>query len=208
MTRKAVGDLWRALSIAAVYLTWNTLSATHGMHVEMPGIDFDGRHQHVAALYGAIAIAVLLLLAQWLWGHYMALAPAGRRWQERMPPVLGAGMRPNTLLGRRMQALGLLVLVVFPVIGQADLFARIVAGTTYETAGNTRVKLAQGVSHFTEFRTPGSDRYRYGSPDEGEAGGVSFWPGVEPWLLLVLQGAAVAATLWRMYSALRGTRHR
>lgn len=172
MDKKSVTKLWFGIGVVLSFYAINTWLSSQGANPFLSITLLDDRRA-VGALFGIFICSPLAILLSSI-GEMFIEKFGGQGWPERIPVVWLETLDTSTREGRLYQGVLLFLFVVLPALSLLHFF-NVVVGT------EIRDTTACSPLRFWDVVCPEGDRYRF-----GERGGVTFFPIVEPIMVLAL----------------------
>ncbi len=176
--RSLITWLWTLLGIAVASLSFNTWSKTQGWLLEVPGLRFSTPGSGAAAIFGMLWGIPLFALFLQVTRLYRP-STRGTSLAERLPVAFDLSPAKLGSIRQVYQRFFFTVFLLMPMAAQIHFFDRVGGGDSVtDRVAETEVPIWKMVP-FRQLLDEDRNRFNFN--------GVTFYPGVEPWFLLVLE---------------------
>lgn len=197
MSRANLTALWASLGLFLVYYAVNSYIRTQGGEPILDAkLVVSGRTP--AAVVGIVVCSVTLLLVALVGRRYARHPRSGHEWHRRLPVVGLKGLNTGSTDGQVYQAASLVVFLGLPLIALVHFWRVMLNSPVVSNTTQLPLSLWDLGAFLAQPNNPAKICTDAGNPEC-----VTYLPGLEPTLLLVVTLAAVAMVGWQLATIFR-----
>jgi hypothetical protein len=198
--------IWRAISLFTSAATLDMFGLSQQWRITVSKLALGDIGTYAVAIYGVLICAPLLILECFLlWAYARKIDPT-QIWSCRIPDIWNLGAEPHGSGAKIGQSFALFATLGVAGLGQVHFIDKVLAGTVYVNGVKFSVGISEHLGHYMAL----GDALALGSDFKARfqdwAGGVTYYPFWESWMLLMLTVTSLLGCAVCLYEVARQRR--
>ncbi|MDN5210469.1 hypothetical protein QQ020_00370 [Fulvivirgaceae bacterium BMA12] len=211
MNDKTVNQIWSFLMLIGLFTALNSSLRSQGSELYFNLVDVKNADESAITVYGILISVPLLLLATKL-ASIHGLNKNQKKWYVKYPVAFNVEIEPHSLLGKRYQQFSLVIFHVLPLVLIGHLLNQFFGGCVFvgcadckglpsEVAISNKCLANDIWGHLSLFfnaRVTFANYFGYAESTTSN-GKITFFPGYQSWLMLVMAVGYVVYSMKYLY---------